>query len=97
MNGCDVDDPDEGDDVRSISRASVARFEHLGNDHKSGRGSSGDLGQPQHFQLHEPVVEYCLMAADAALECDEVAAEGKRQGEQGSQRAECPKRPRRLG
>ena len=97
MTGSDVDDPDEGSDGRSISRSLEARSEHVGNNHESGRGSSGDLGQPQHFQIHEPVVEHCLTASDSALECDEVATEGKRQGEQWPQRAEGPKRQRRPG
>ena len=97
MTGNDVDDPDEGEDVRSISESLGAGIKHVGSDPKGGRGSSGDLGQPQHFQLHEPVVEHCLVTADSALECDEVTSEGKRHGEQLPQRAECPKRPRRPG
>ena len=93
----DVDGPDEGKDVRSISRSLGAHSKHVGSDPRGGRGSSGDLCQPQHFQMHEPVVEHCLVAADSALDCDEVVSEGKRQGEQLPHRAECPKRPRRPG
>ena len=74
-----------------------ARSEHVGTNHASSRGSSGSQCQPQVFQIHEPVVEHCLTDSDSALECDEVATEGKRLGEHWPQRVEGPKRQRRPG
>ena len=97
MTDDDDDGPDEGMDGRSIIRSIGAHSRHVGSDPEFGRGSGGEMCQPQHFQMHEPVVEHCLVAADSALDCDEVVSEGKRQGEQLPCRAECPKRPRRPG
>ena len=97
MFECGFNDPDEGSGIRSIFRSREARSEHVGINHGSSRGSSGSLCQPQFFQIHESVVEHCLTDSDSALECDEVATEGKRLGEQWPQRVEGPKRPRRPG
>ena len=69
----------------------------VGTNHDSSRGISGSRSQPQVFQIHEPVAEHCLTDSDSALECDEVATEGKRLGEQWPQRVEAPKRQRRPG
>ena len=69
----------------------------VGTNHDSSRGISGSRSQPQVFQIHEPVAEHCLTDSDSALECDEVATEGKRLGEQWPQRVEAPKRQRKPG
>ena len=93
----DDDGLDKGTDGSTISRSVGEYSKHVGSGPEKGRGSVGKACQPQHFQMHEPVVVHGLVAADIALGCDEVVPEGQRQGEQLPSRAECSKRPRKPG
>ena len=91
------DDPNDDIEGSSISRSVVVNKKRKGSDPIVGGGNSGKMCRPQHFRMHEPVVEHSLVAADDAFECDEVVRVGKRQGEQVPSRAECSKRLRKPG
>ena len=88
---------DKGTDGNTISKSVAEYSKHVGSGPEKERGSVGKACQPQHFQMHEPVVVHSLVAADTALGCDEVGLKGKRQGEQLPSRAEGSKRFRKPG
>ena len=92
------DGPDVDYDGSSIYRLVGAGIKRRSSDPEMGRGSSGKMCRPQHFRLHEPLVEHDLAAADGDdPECDRVVLAGKRQGGQVPDRDVCSKRPRKPG